>query len=712
MKRHLAPTAAGLAAAALLGSGLVAGSTASAQTPSNAVPFASSVFSGYGTGTELYTSLLPTSSTTALTLEQAPSAATTASPDSPGVLTSPINVTYGTPPTTSTQVVQPAEPSSVNSYSTGDGLELGIATPTTGEADANQVVLGAKATQVAPPVANPYAPVKTSLLNLGTGSTAALSTLATAQVLQGEAASIYNDTQCPIGQPISYGYGDAAGVNALNIPALAGGVGATTGSVLSTSGTGTSAAQTASSTYLSPNGDGTWGLSTSASEDIAPVSLNLLGVASLNVGVQTAGGVDDPVTLTAQTSGESAGSVKLSSDDIISASLTLAGQSVQIASIPVSALGTDTTYNLSISGIPQDVTQLITTVQNLISALPAGSSLLAALQPILTALQAVPTALQGIKLPVDLSLGTITIDTTPTAIPGDSTANNGMTEDGMVNLVSASLGLSGSIDLSSLLSTLPDLTLPTVTIGNVALGQMETKAATAAPIICNIPVIKTAVPTSITAGQPFTYTIDVPNPADIPLIDCNLDNLSVSDAISDVPGKGSPTFHVTSAIVEQANSSGTLVPINNTATISEVSPDGTTATVTWTGLTWVSASPPLVFVINLTTPTSSPSGIIQDTATATATLGQCTGGAAGSTSLSTGTQLTGAYTLQQPTVTGLTEVTPTTLAPTATATTVPKNLPFTGAIGGPWQPVAGVIVLGLGGAGLALTRRSRRRVRP
>jgi LPXTG-motif cell wall-anchored protein len=50
---------------------------------------------------------------------------------------------------------------------------------------------------------------------------------------------------------------------------------------------------------------------------------------------------------------------------------------------------------------------------------------------------------------------------------------------------------------------------------------------------------------------------------------------------------------------------------------------------------------------------------------------------------------------------------PTT--PAAPATALPKNLPFTGAMGGPWQPIGGLAALGLAGGAFALVRRSRRR---
>ena len=67
----------------------------------------------------------------------------------------------------------------------------------------------------------------------------------------------------------------------------------------------------------------------------------------------------------------------------------------------------------------------------------------------------------------------------------------------------------------------------------------------------------------------------------------------------------------------------------------------TSATVQWKSstanpLNYVLGANPLMFVINMTVPKTSPAGIIQDTATAVAALTGCSGGAAGSARCSEG----------------------------------------------------------------------------
>ena len=91
---------------------------------------------------------------------------------------------------------------------------------------------------------------------------------------------------------------------------------------------------------------------------------------------------------------------------------------------------------------------------------------------------------------------------------------------------------------------------------------MEARAHTSAPIECSIPVTKVADPPSVTAGNPFTYTIDVPV-AKLGFIDCSLSNLDVTDVISDVPGQvGDPTFQINSVLVEQKDAQGVLKTIS------------------------------------------------------------------------------------------------------------------------------------------------------
>jgi hypothetical protein len=174
--------------------------------------------------------------------------------------------------------------------------------------------------------------------------------------------------------------------------------------------------------------------------------------------------------------------------------------------------------------------------------------------------------------------------------------------------------------------------------------------------------------------------------------------MNVNDTISDF--KGQPTFKV--------------VSVSNGGTFTQNGPNS--ATVTWTGLSYKVGDPPLDLSITVNTPANSPAGVIQDSVSATAATSGCTGGVTGTTNLGgvDGTPITGTYTLTLPSVNsgstgaGSGTTVPTNPTNSTTATTRPASLPFTGAMGGVWQPVAGLGILGLGGGTLALARRSRR----
>jgi len=618
MKSQLGRHATGVGAIALLVAALVTGSPASAA-PSGAVPFGEASFHGYATGTEVHLGAITVGTTQVASVDQAFSGAST----STAGLTSVIRSETGS-------VVQPAEPSSVHAYGTGSGLEVGLATSTTAQTDDNQIILAGKAEQTAPP--NTTATTK----EVGPVS---LPPVVSAAALIGRAAAIYSADQCPIGQPISYGLGDAADVNALDLTANT--------PVLNTAGTGTSTAQTTSDTYLSANGDGTFGLTSEASEIIAPVTVTIpdLGYLTVTVAGTTP---NNPITLDAVTTGESTGaSVQLHNADTV------------VIALHITATDTTTTI----------------LNENLATLSPGGVH--------------VNLGIAGV-----VSLGTVDIDATPHAIGGAATS---------AAVVTGGTAASGAIDLVhlDLAVTTPASLTPLLSLANLYVGHLEASANLAAPITCSIPVLKTADPASVTAGQNFVYSIYVPNPAEIPLLSCNLDNITATDTITDKPGTGNPLFLVTS--------------VNDGGHVSQTS--ATSATVTWTGLNYTVAkvgdppNPPITLTVNVAVPADSPSGTIQDTVVATGTAQGCNGGASGTENLgnTNGTVLTGSVTLQEPSVTALP---PGSKTPTGSTTpTTTGKLPFTGAIGGLWQPFAGLGVLGLGGGALALARRSRYRPR-
>jgi hypothetical protein len=662
MRVHFAGVASSLGVLGLALGFSVSAPAAASAVPTNAVSFACfntaiagcpvASFNGYATGSEVHLSALTEGSTTVANLDQGFSGASTASA---GLTKAIVSET--------TSVVQPAQASAATkAYGSGSGLEIGLGTDTLSQTDQNQIQVAGRAEQVAPP----NGPAKTADISIPG------SPVIDASLLKGEGAAVYDNQVCPIGQPISYGLGNAAGVGALIVNGTP---------TLTTSGTGTSAAQSTSQTYLAPNGDGSFGLSSAASDIIAPVSVNLPGGLQLAVAVQSAGNVDSPVTLTAKTTGESTGAaVTFSSDDILKVDLVSPAGTTNIITIPLSSIGKGGLH------IPLSTSN---------SALAVGSTISGVLgQPQLQGfLNQIGTTISEISAQTAvISLGSIDVDTYPHVIGAAATVPavpvGGTSASGALDLLHLNLALSG---------TLPgDTAIPTVQVADFFAGHLQTAAALTAPILCNLPVIKSANPTSVVAGNSFDYDIQVPDPAKLDLIDCNLDNITVTDTITD--WQGTPSFTVTSA---KDTATGAL------GTIQTVSPHE--AVVTWTGLSYKLAATgqppnaPIPLDITVSVPSTSTAGVIMDVVQATATANSCQGGAAGSASASAGAAngvtLTGSFTLHQPSVAalGTTAVTPASA----------KALPFTGAMGGLWQPVGGLGALALGGGTLFLVRRSR-----
>jgi hypothetical protein len=305
-----------------------------------------------------------------------------------------------------------------------------------------------------------------------------------------------------------------------------------------------------------------------------------------------------------------------------------------------------------------------------------------------------PTALAGLTAPRVITLpglGTITINTLT-----QSTAGNVATAS--YTLFGLNLNLAGALP-----------------IANLEVGHMIAGARANSSITCTIPMVKISQPPSVQAGNSFIYTIEVPDPAKLGLLACDLTNLKVVDTISSIPAgnakptaTNTPTFMVTSA-----------TPGPPTSAIAQTSPSN--ATVTFSGLHYTATppgqtkiNPPVVLSITVAVPKNSPAGTIQDTAVATANTSGCNGGITGITNLGgvNGTGIGGSTTLKAPTVT-LAAVTPAAggaASRPAGGAGQPGALPRTGGVGGLWQPGLGVGLLALAGGTFALLRRSRRRL--
>lgn len=694
--------ASGLGILALGFGFLVAAMPGASATPSNAVAFGQANFHGYSSGDELHLGALTVSGTSVADTELAFSGAST---NTAGLGTPVVGDDGGLPGTG--LLVQPVRAPSNKAFGTGAGLEVGLVAPA--DASADQLKLAGLASQVAPPngpavvnsIPSASCPEPNGVpqcLNLPAG-------LVAAGVLSSEGAAVYDSAVCPLGQPISYGFGDAADASVLSYTA-SDPITSTLTTILQqlklpvpTSGyvvQNLGDTRTTSETYLTPNGDGTYGLTTKAWTTVAPIDVNLFGVATLHV--ELVGGLNKdgtanpaiPLSLTATTTGESSGAkVTLGANDLITVTLSIAGQ-------PTTTLIPPTSLDdiLGQGGIVIDLNP-----QTLVGQLAAAVNQ----NPVLAQLGALNTTLGGLlnqvntslqpvtsQLP-NVSLGSIAIGTPVRAINAAPSTKSTATTTGGTSA-------SGAFDLARISLAPSAQGTTTATLANLYVGHLEAASNLAAPILCSIPVIKSSDPTAVTAGSSFNYNIQVPDPAKLDLIDCSLANVTVTDTITDY--QGTPSFTVTDA-VDTAN--------GQKGTIREVGP--TDWVVTWTGLSYTVATtgqppnPPIPLRITVSVPGTSTAGVIQDTVLATGTATGCQGGVAGTTDASAGAgdnaALTGSFTLTQPSVAAA-GTAPAASAPTA------KKLPFTGAMGGLWQPLGGLAALAAGGGALALVRRSRR----
>ena len=680
MRSGSAGVLAALGSAAICLTTLAGTAPSASAAPAGAVSFADAHFSGFATGTEVHLGAVKSGTTTLASVDQAFSGSSTGTSG----LTTSITSETG-------NVVQPtiAASPAVNSYGRGSGLEIGAGTSSTAtNQDPNQVTLAGLAQQSAAP--------NRALVTKSIGPLS-LSPVATANAADGRADAVWSSDVCPLGQPLAFGSGNLADAGVLSLPG-------TSSSVLESGGSGV--ASTDSYNYLSSNGDGTFGLSSESTETLVPLSVNLLGLLTVDVTIAGAN-PSEPVTLVSTATGESAGgSVQLQNAGLLTVTLQAAGgapetiERIDLAGGSKVGSGGFLHVNLSTQGLDMgNLTGALTAAlqgnavtNNLANLFAPGGALNGV---VTTAGNNYKTV--AAKLP-NISLGSIDIDAVPHAIGGayytSPTVNGGTQASGAIDLVNLNLGLSAS---TLGIQLLPNA-VSSINIANLRVGHLESSASLQAPINCTLPVVKSADPIAVTAGQSFTYTILVPDPADQGLIDCNLDNMTVTDDITDY--RGSPTFAVTGATDVQTGAAGT---------IDSISPNH--ATVTWTGLNYPVAAPgqtptpPIELQIKVTVPPTSPSGVIMDVVTAQATATGCNGGASGVVNLgvpSSGVALTGNFTLNQPSVTAG----PTT-SPGSPPSTVGR-LAFTGATGGLWQPTAGVIGLVLGSGALAVLRRARR----
>jgi hypothetical protein len=563
-KRGLALVASTALAASVLTFASVAPASA---TP---VPFSQAAFAAYGTGSELHVDALTAGATTVAGVDQAFSGESTNS--SAAMLTKSIASETGA-------CVQPALAGGSAAYGRGSGLEVGLAAGNNCSPPPNQVVLPGLAQASAPPIGPPV---------IGQTIPVSIPPLADASAVDGRASAVFDPAACPLGQPLSYGEGDAADGGLI-----------TSGSteVLSISGTGkpgtsTAVAQSQSYSYLSSNGDGTFGVTSVAKAIIAPITLSLPGdpsPAGLSITVQGENPLT-PLTLTAVATGKPGGaSVKVSGN----ATLVIAGTGA-LSIIPPTPFFLNTL-----------------TGKGLNVALPPAPNTIVSL---------------GVGNPArSVQLGVTPPDP---AIP-PVTTNKGV-NDGTTAM--------GAFDLLSLSIALPALTgAPALKIANLRLGHLEVGAVVpAGGISCTIPITKSASPDPVQVGNEFVYTILIPDPAHLASLACDLVNVNAVDTVGNKPGS-QVLFSVVSA------DNGGIVKGNLviwSGLTYKLAPSGSPPT------------PPITLHITVSIPANSPVGTMEDIVTSTQTLQNCTGGITGINNLGNvnGTVLNSRFTLDAPNV--------------------------------------------------------------
>lgn len=438
-----------MSAAVVLG-GLLAVSPASV----GAAPLSGQPFAAYGSGAAVITEALGLGTTTVANVEAASSGGAV---NSAG-LNTPIINEFGIN-------IAPAA-GGKNALGRGTGLEAGLATSDPQQTTLNQLLLkGLAIATAAPPsglvteeIALPIDPV------------------AFASVLRGQAQATYDPAFCPVGKPLTYGLGQAANLELLN---LGGGMTPQNGfatPLLGTSidafGTPRGVSQSRTVTYMKANGDGTFGVVSETRQTVAPISILANELTQTAITVEVLGEFGLRVTSTGKPGGSTA---------------EYLGNPVLVVSSKLSALPAVELIRISLSDL-------------------LGQN----------------------GLTVDLpGIATVALGAPPRDLNGSATSKPVLAADGTSARAAADI-----IRLSL-------LDLPGLTVLDLALGHMEGAVAVpAGGVRCDIPVSKVASANPVTVGSDFSYTITIPTDSALyqALFNCDLINISAVDTVETQSG--------------------------------------------------------------------------------------------------------------------------------------------------------------------------------
>ena len=514
-----------------------------------AQPVSAQSFAAYGTGTVLGANVLRLGSTQAVNAQV-------------GFAAQAVN-TSGLGAATMNELGYAAQPSQPgkNAYGRGSGLEVGLLTPHPADPDPNQIILAGLAQASAAPI-GPMVTKQIGPINAGG--------LLHASLLRGKAEAVYDPNACAVGRPFAFGEGEVAKVQVLNTGVIQPS-GEFSKAVLETSlPANRNVGQSRTFSYLTANGDGTFGIVSETHQQVLPISL-----------------FDGQIT------------IELLGEWVLRTTATGKPGGAKVEYAPVGA------------GPQTPVLRL-----KLFGGVPLTFNLQQLLGP------------KGLDLSIP-NLLTLRVGTPPRPIGNSASpqipapvAADGTSASAAVDVVRLSL-----------------LNTPGFSLLDLRLGHMEASVrAPAGGIKCEIPVSKTGQPASVNAGGTVTQTITIPSDrgAFARLFGCDLVGIKATDVVS--VKSGNPTFEITAA--------------SNGGTIS-----ADKRSVSWANLgTYRPGDPPIVLTVTIAIAAGSASGVLQDTATVTADLGNCTGGAGGGSLVGTadldGAVIGGTTTFTGPTVNG------------------------------------------------------------
>jgi hypothetical protein len=471
-------------------------------------------------------------------------------------------------------LVNPVLPSK-NAYARGGGAEVGIGSDVATDPATKPLLLPAIAESAAPTDAPPYTeglknadPTVQQVIDLN----GALDPLANATALHGRAAALWNPNYLfpTLGNPLTYGYGEAADAQVLNLGDGLDSLGRFLAPLIGANSPGPDRSVISSQafSYLVNNGDGTCGIAEEIHESLAPLRLNLPpdDIAGNDILLEVGGDWLMKGVLTGKPG---------------------AGNFFTYGPDPASQ--TDNTSVLRLIQLGGDDPATPGVDESILGSL--------SLQDILGD--------TGLDIPADPLLH-VTLGEPPRAIAAPSTVP---AYGSNPTVPSATNGTEMSVAADAVRAHVLQGASEGFTGVDLRLGHFEMKASVpAGGVNCEIPVSKTSNVPVANTGTSQIFTVKVPtSPEQVSPFPCDMVNVSITDKLSVLDG--TPKMNI-DKIVGPKGEVGT------------VSADKQSASIDTTD-TWANGQPSLVFLIYASVPANSGTGTMKDTATATATAANC-----------------------------------------------------------------------------------------